>query len=142
MRAILREMSITRRLVLCALACLVLVLVVACAPAATLTPSPTQVPTPKPTTTQPPAPKPTPTATPASFAGKTITIVVPFAAGGAGDIIARVYARSLGRFQRFNSLTEMTAVICWPPVGEIHYFKPGPFKSPEDVVNAKGIIYG
>lgn len=62
----------------------------------TSSPSPTPSPTPKPTA----APKPTATQTgaPVSFAGKTITVVVPFAPGGGTDLMGRFFAKHFPRF--------------------------------------------
>ncbi|MBI2858559.1 MAG: hypothetical protein HYX90_05715 [Chloroflexi bacterium] len=55
---------------------------------------------PKPASSVQPSPtvKPVPTGIPISFSGKTITIVVPYTAGGGTDIMARVYARYLPKF--------------------------------------------
>lgn len=179
------------------LVCLVVVFLSACTPSATpaptLMPSPTARPTVVPTPLPGPMVKPLPTAAPVSFAGKTITLVVPLSPGGAGDIAARIYAKDLGRFLpgsptvivrnipgggttiganyaylskpdgqtillagggtamadlldnpalKFSSLTEMTVVVAAPARTSIFYFKPGLFDKPEDVVKAKGIIYG
>lgn len=92
---------------------LVLVLLVACTSGATPTPTTKATPTPAPAskpalspspTAKPPAPTASPAAratsvpAPVSFAGKTITIVVPTAPGGGTDIVGRVYARYLPKF--------------------------------------------
>ncbi|MBI2859249.1 MAG: hypothetical protein HYX90_09240 [Chloroflexi bacterium] len=128
-----------------------------------------------------------------SFAGKTITMVVPYAPGGSSDILARVLSKHLGRFLpgnpavvvrniaggeaiigtnqvfaskpdgltimvgggsvamadlldkpalKFDSLTQMTGVLVSPPGADIYYFQPGIFDKPEDIIKAKGIIYG
>ncbi|MBI2858542.1 MAG: hypothetical protein HYX90_05630, partial [Chloroflexi bacterium] len=85
---------------------LILALLAACASATTTpkpTPTPSPSPTPKPTTAASPSPtakpaiSPTakPTAAPVSFAGKAITIVVPFAPGGGGDLAGRLYGKFL-----------------------------------------------
>lgn len=87
------------------LSSIALILLVACSSSGPPTPAPV------PTSTPPPKPSPSATApTPASkttvatapatvsFAGKTITIVVPSAAGGAADLTARVYSKWLPRF--------------------------------------------
>lgn len=92
--------------VLCSVLLAVLILLLACTSGATPTPAPTtkptSSPTAKPTATPSPTPSPTakPTATgaPLSFAGKTVTIVTPVAAGGGTDSTARIYARFLPRF--------------------------------------------
>lgn len=64
---------------------LILALLLACAPRITpVQPSPTV--------------KATPTEVPVSFAGKTITIIVPFAPGGANDILARLFSRYLPKY--------------------------------------------
>lgn len=85
---------------------LVIALAAGCAGAATTTPAPSPSPTAKPTSTSSPtatapspspAPKTTATAPGASFAGKTITIVVPTAPGGGGDIFGRLMATNLPR---------------------------------------------
>lgn len=80
---------------------LVLASLTACAgsPSLTPTPTPSAKPTATATTTSTAAAKPASSPTSAvSFAGKTVTIIVPSAAGGGSDIVARVYARFLPRF--------------------------------------------
>lgn len=85
---------------------LTLILVLGCGQ----TPAPTKPPT-TPASTSPPAasvappPRPSPTspASPTassqvSFAGRTITVIVPYAPGGGGDITARLYAKFLPKF--------------------------------------------
>lgn len=95
--------------VLSGLILVILALLLACGPSATPTPKPTTTtPAAKPapttapakTTTAPASPKVTasPAASGVSFAGKTITIVVPSSAGGGSDLAARVYARFLGKY--------------------------------------------
>lgn len=94
---------------LLALLTLVLVVLLACAPNASPTPSAT--PTAKPTSTASSATaKPSPTAEPTttakstlsaasvSFAGKTVTVIVPAAAGGGADLSARIFAMYLGKY--------------------------------------------
>lgn len=76
---------------------LTLILIVACAQSAPAVQTP-----PKATPSASPSVKPTaqksPAEGPLSFAGKTVTIVVPYAAGAATDIIARLYGRYLPRY--------------------------------------------
>ncbi len=62
------------------------------------TPTTTQTSSFTPSPTGAPRPTSPPTAAQVSFSGKTITVVVPYNAGGGSDIIARLYARYLGRF--------------------------------------------
>ncbi len=76
-----------RRWLLSGLLCAVSIL----AACQTLEPRPSQAPAPGSTA------KPTPTSGQVSFAGKTITIIVPSSAGGGTDVAARVYARFLPR---------------------------------------------
>lgn len=187
--------------VLSSLLCLAVILAVACARPATTTaptakPSPTATATkptasPSPTTTATTKPTATATSAPVSFAGKTITIVVPYAAGGGTDIFARVYARYLPNFlpgkpnvvvrnipgaegtigsnMAYSSkpdgvtvlassvsvhiaqLVSMSAVkydllkmvpIISTPAGALFYIRPGFVTSPEDIVKAKGLVFG
>ncbi|MBI2858550.1 MAG: hypothetical protein HYX90_05670 [Chloroflexi bacterium] len=79
--------------------CFGLVLMVACTPGS---PPPTTTPPISPTaspglTSTPKSPA-TPTTAAISFAGKTIALVTPNAAGGSTDIITRVYARFLPKY--------------------------------------------
>lgn len=182
---------------------LVLTLLAACAQTPTTsTPSPTSKPTAVPTQTVAPVatPKPTattPSATPkasapaTSFAGKTVTIVVPYSAGGGTDITARLYARFLSKYLQGNpnvvvrsmpggdgtiganyvhnakpdgltalmasggtmyydlmkaaaakyDLTTMSPVI-GAGIGDVWYLKSGIISKPEDIVKAKGIVFG
>lgn len=86
--------------------CLVIVLLAACAPATKTptaspsSPSPTTATPPRttPTAASPSPSKPTGGVGPVSFAGRTVTMVVPYGTGGSADITARVYARFLPRF--------------------------------------------
>lgn len=157
------------------------------------TTSPASVTTPK-TTPAPTSAAPKTTAqasAPFSFQGKTVTIIVPVAAGGASDIIARVYSRYLPKFLPGNpnvivrsmpgaggtiganyvnrakpdgltalaaggspmmsdlfdlkaadyELVKMPAVIGFN-AGSMAYAKGGLVSKPEDLPNAKGIIFG
>ncbi|MBI2857871.1 MAG: hypothetical protein HYX90_02235, partial [Chloroflexi bacterium] len=70
-------------------------------PTPTAKPSPATTPsgptpTTKPTTTA--TVSPTATSAPVSFAGKTVTIVIPYAPGGGNDLTARLYARYLPKY--------------------------------------------
>ncbi|MBI2859672.1 MAG: hypothetical protein HYX90_11395 [Chloroflexi bacterium] len=87
---------------LCTPVILVMTLLLACAQGTT--PSPTVAPKPSPTTSPSPTAKPTTkpaqtqTSALVSFAGKTITIIVAFGAGGGSDLQARIYARHLPKY--------------------------------------------
>lgn len=80
----------TRYGLVCGLLCLLLILL-ACGSGA----SPAASPTAKPASPSPTAAKP---GGAVSFAGKTITLVVPVSAGGGTDLGARVYAQYLSKF--------------------------------------------
>ncbi len=78
---------------------LVLILLLACGPGPAATPSPTTKAPPSPTAPgQTTKPAPSPTSAAISFAGRTITIVLPYTAGGGTDVTARVYAMYLPKW--------------------------------------------
>lgn len=161
-------------------------------PPATTTPAKS---TPAPTTTTTASAKPASPSAPAglSFAGKTITVAVPYTPGGGADIMGRLYAMYLPRYLpgnptlvvrnmpggegtigahfaygskpdgltlmvsgsslamadlldkpslKIKSLTELTAITAAPASSEIYYFQPNLFDKPEDIMKAKGIVYG
>lgn len=89
------------RWLLSGLSCLVIALLLGCSQPANPSPTPTGTASPSPKTTLTPSPsaspKPSPTAAPVSFAGKIITVINPFAAGGGSDIVARVYTRHMAK---------------------------------------------
>lgn len=180
---------------------LVLVLLLACSPASTPTPAATKS---SPTAASSPAPsaapsltaKPSPSTTAAasgavSFAGKTISIIVPFAPGGGTDISARFYRQFLAK----HLPGQPTVIVRNVPGGEaitgtnmayrarpdgltvfissgsvymaqllrkpalevnildgtatlgnvnayIYYTTPKMLDKPEDIMNAKGLVYG
>ncbi|MBI2859248.1 MAG: hypothetical protein HYX90_09235 [Chloroflexi bacterium] len=103
-------MEKTRRMAPWLVSLFVVALLTACSPAAKPTPVPSSTPTTgasapttsKPAVTSVPSPTasvvPTSPAPSVSFAGKTVTIIVPTEAGGGSDIMARVYSRHLVRF--------------------------------------------
>lgn len=175
-----------------------LLVLVACGQTAAPSPTASKTPAPAtaPKTTEPAAPttKPTsatPKAAPVSFAGKTITIVTPYVAGGSTDIIARVYSRFLPKYIPGNPNIVvrnipggaatiganfvyaarpdgMTALLTGSSVnlqqlmrtqavkfdllkmptatalaqGYVYYVKSTVVSKPEDIVKAKGLIYG
>ncbi|MBI2857966.1 MAG: hypothetical protein HYX90_02710 [Chloroflexi bacterium] len=152
-----------------------------------------------PATTPMSTPSPTPTSkltssaapSPVSFAGKTITIIVPSTAGSGTDVTARTYARYLGKFLAGNptvvvrdmpggggmiganyayavkpdgltvlaptggvllnqslgmkgvryDLLKMAALAAGTS-GGVYYMKPGIIDRPENILKAKGIIFG
>lgn len=60
--------------------------------------SPTTTATSVPTASPSPTAKPMPTVAPVSFAGKTVTVIVPFAPGGGTDLAGRLYAKYLKEY--------------------------------------------
>lgn len=191
---------------LCLVCTLVSVLLVAAYACGQSTPAPKPSPTASPTA--PPSPKATsaaPTTTPAkttpakttavsapvSFAGKTISLVVPLSPGTGTDVLTRLYAKFLPKFLPGNpsvivrnmpgaettiggnfvydsrpdgltllssagssqvpyilrmkaakyDLSKMTAIIS-AGGGMVFYAKPGLVNKPEDLPNAKGLIFG
>ncbi|MBI2859291.1 MAG: hypothetical protein HYX90_09465, partial [Chloroflexi bacterium] len=84
--------------------CIIMAFPLACGSGAT--PRPTQAPTSRAATSpalsqspsSPSKPVSPPVAAPVSFAGKTITLIVPSSAGGATDLAGRLYARYLPKY--------------------------------------------
>lgn len=88
----------------CAIILVLSALMAACKPTVTSSPTTPSVSTQsaasKTATSPSPSPtsKPTSASAPVSFAGKTITLVVAYEAGGATDILARIYGRFLSKY--------------------------------------------
>lgn len=166
------------------------VFMLACTSGVAPTAKPTTTPAAK--TTLPAAPASTLPTTTASFAGKTITLVVPSAAGGATDLAGRLYARFLPKYLPGNPVivvrnlpagegtvavnsfylsakpdgltiligvskaslgqlmgsTEAKYDFMKMPVliavanGIGYYMRPGIVNRPEELLKAKGIIFG
>ncbi|MBI2858151.1 MAG: hypothetical protein HYX90_03635 [Chloroflexi bacterium] len=82
--------------------------------------------------------------------GGESTIAMNFAHGSKPDGLTLLLAGSTEEMAsllhkpglKFNSLTEMTATVVFPPTGDVYVFKSGLFDKPEDIVKAKGITYG